>query len=477
MARKKVQASRSRATARSAGASKPRARKTPSTRSGAARRTPGRLTGVRKPPEAAADASPGAALVDTLDATIKSLADRFATLRAAAFQQGGAAGQQRFDQVFDGLRGSYNALLKQDLARNDQRYRDLAAATTRAGDDLTKAIKSMADVVAIIDLGARVTSLIGNIMSLVTVRQPLRLVSMSNPVVPVPKSVFEGLEAAPVRRVTRGGQGTPATESSRALQHLVVKGRRATPLRRPGGGALESIIDIDDRVRILETDLPPWRMICALRLRGPFGSGAIGTGWMIGPKTVLTAGHCVYSTQFFGGWATEIEISAGRNGDVFPFDTVKSRRFSSVNLWVEQEDPDFDIGCIHLDDPLGERVGWFSVAALGATELEDFLVNVAGYPGDRGGGTELYHHRNRVLSVTERRIFYDVDTFGGQSGAPVWIHEQDDAPPLAIGIHAYGVGANPPGMSLRANSAPRIIPEVLDQIEAWVNEDGGWPTT
>jgi V8-like Glu-specific endopeptidase len=152
---------------------------------------------------------------------------------------------------------------------------------------------------------------------------------------------------------------------------------------------------------------------------------------------------------------------------------VRSTRFSSVNRWVEAADPDFDIGCIHLDDPLGDEVGWFSVGALSPEELEGFLVNVSGYPGDRGGGTEQYHHRNRILRVTERRLFYDVDTFGGQSGAPVWIHETDTAPPLAVGIHAYGVGGSADG--LEANSAPRIIPGVLDQIRTWVEADGGWP--
>jgi V8-like Glu-specific endopeptidase len=238
---------------------------------------------------------------------------------------------------------------------------------------------------------------------------------------------------------------------------------------------LESIIGTDDRVRILDTELAPWRMVCALQMRGPTGSAAIGTGWFVGPKTIVTAGHCVFSNHFFDGWASTIGVSPGRNGSEFPFGTVESAKFTSVDRWVQSEDPDFDIGCIHLSDPLGDRVGWFGVGALSPPELEGYLVNVSGYPGDRGMGTEQYHHKNRVLRVTERRVFYDVDTFGGQSGAPVWIHETDNSPPIAIGIHAYGVdGAS---SQLQANSAPRIIPEVLEQIRKWVEADGGWPNT
>jgi V8-like Glu-specific endopeptidase len=77
--------------------------------------------------------------------------------------------------------------------------------------------------------------------------------------------------------------------------------------------------------------------------------------------------------------------------------------------------------------------------------------------------------------VTDRRLFYEVDTFGGQSGAPVWVQADDGAPPVAVGIHAYGTGGTPSNLGVVANSAPRIIPEVLEQLKAWVEQDGGWP--
>jgi V8-like Glu-specific endopeptidase len=291
---------------------------------------------------------------------------------------------------------------------------------------------------------------------------------------PDPAFELRAAAAPPQRRATHGFAGADPGERSRSLDYLVVKGRSDVPLVPPGGRrGLESILGVDDRVRVLDTELPPWRMICALSLRGAMGS-AIGTGWLVGPRTILTAGHCVYSTDFFGGWASAIEVSPGRNAATFPYGTIASRSFSSLDRWVEQQEPDFDIGCIHLEEAIGRQTGWFQVGTLPPEELERYLVNVSGYPGDRGGGTEQYHHRNRILHVSERRVFYDVDTYGGQSGAPVWIHETEDAPPLAIAIHAYGTGATPGNVPLPANSAPRIIPEVFEQIEAWVEQDGGW---
>jgi glutamyl endopeptidase len=291
-----------------------------------------------------------------------------------------------------------------------------------------------------------------------------------------PTTAFESMAAPPAAPPpTKGHSGSATSEVSRSRRHLVVTGKGG-----PIAPAFESVIGTDERVRILDTDLWPWRMICALRMRGPTGAGAIGTGWFIGPRTVLTAGHCVFSNHFFGGWASSIDVipglvGAGQPPDTRPYGSLTSEQFSSVDRWTETEDADFDVGCIHLAEPKGDEVGWFALAALDPEELVGYMVNVSGYPADRGAGNEQYHGSNRVLRVTERRLFYEIDTYGGQSGAPVWIHEDEDAPPLAIGIHAYGIGGTPSDLGIVANSAPRIVPEVLERLNEWVEQDGGRP--
>jgi glutamyl endopeptidase len=72
------------------------------------------------------------------------------------------------------------------------------------------------------------------------------------------------VELAPPRMITPGAAGEQR-ERSRSLRILAVKGKRE-PLPKAITGAFESIIGpTDDRVRILDTDLTPWRMITALR--------------------------------------------------------------------------------------------------------------------------------------------------------------------------------------------------------------------
>jgi glutamyl endopeptidase len=302
----------------------------------------------------------------------------------------------------------------------------------------------------------------------------IKLESVTKPLGDLSASRAAELADASEPLVHPGSKGSASDAPSRAETHYVVVGKSDRPLGRQfssGDAAAETVIDVDTRSRVLETDLAPWRMVAALRMLAATGSRFIGTGWLAGPRTVITAGHCVHQQSAFGGWAENIEVSAGRNGPSFPFRTVLATRFSSLDRWIEQEDPDFDIGCIHLEEPLGNQVGFFTFASPAPSVLESHLVNISGYPGDLGNGTQQYFSANRVLRVGDRRVFYDVDTFGGQSGSPVWIQEAQGAPPTVIGIHAYGDSATPQTLGQPANSAPRIIPEVFDRIAAWVAED------
>lgn len=256
---------------------------------------------------------------------------------------------------------------------------------------------------------------------------------------------------------------------------VLVGGKSETPIKVPRARVeLETVIGVDERNQIADTSAYPWRMIAGLSLvpRPPLTSRYIGTGWFIGPRTLLTAGHCVYSDSDFGGWIGRIEVSPGRKAETFPFGTVNAVRFSALKRWQTDQDPDYDVGCIHLDEPLGDTVGWFKTAALSDGELNSSMLNVSGYPGDKGGTTQ-WHHANRVLRTAARRIYYDIDTYGGQSGSPVWRQENDASEPIAVGIHAYGVGGTSPDLGITANSAPRLRPSVLAAIKGWLAEDGG----
>jgi V8-like Glu-specific endopeptidase len=149
----------------------------------------------------------------------------------------------------------------------------------------------------------------------------------------------------------------------------------------------------------------------------------------------------------------------GRDADALPYGTVTSTRFYSVRGWTENGDEEYDYGAIVLDTALGERTGWLGFGAYTDSTLTSAVGNLSGYPGDRGNGKQQWFMARRLNSVSARKVFYDIDTAGGQSGSAVY--RIKDGQRYAVGIHAYGVGSNP------FNSATRINRPAFDNLTAW----------
>ena len=226
------------------------------------------------------------------------------------------------------------------------------------------------------------------------------------------------------------------------------------------GVAAEAIIGQDDRVQIQATGSYPWRVHCSLRITARDGSQWIGTGWFCGPRTVITAGHCVFikNSGVAGrdGWVRSITVIPGRNGVTQPYGSVVSTDFRTVAAWGNSANHEYDYGAILLPTPLGNQTGWLGIGAYSDATLLATTANISGYPGDKPAGTQWYHAR-RVTSVGVRKVYYDVDTVGGQSGSAVY--RIFNGARHAIAIHAYG-GAT-------SNSGTRITAEVYNNLMAW----------
>lgn len=222
----------------------------------------------------------------------------------------------------------------------------------------------------------------------------------------------------------------------------------------------EVIIGADNRVRVGNTTVYPWRAICGLKITAANGKRFIGTGWMISPRTVITAGHCVFMHNE-GGWARSVEVVPGLNDAARPYGSASSGTLRSVTGWTQSRNRDFDYGAIILpgNARLGDRTGWFGLAVRDDAFLRAASLNLSGYPGDKGGNQQWFMAQ-RAKSVAGRVITYDIDTMGGQSGSPVWILQNGQR---------YGVGVHTNGAST-GNSATRINGDVYNRMLAWKNE-------
>ena len=222
----------------------------------------------------------------------------------------------------------------------------------------------------------------------------------------------------------------------------------------------EVIIGTDDRVRVNPTTAFPWRAICSLRITAANNSRWIGTGWLVAPRTIITAGHCVFMHDQ-GGWAKNIEVIPGLNDAARPFGSYQSGNLRSVTGWTASKNRDFDYGAIILpaNSRPGDRTGYFGFGVKTDAYLMSSILNLSGYPGDKGGAQQWFMAL-RAKSVSSRVIKYDIDTMGGQSGAPVWVKVGDTR--TCVGIHTNG--------SLSGNSATRIVQPVFNNLLAWKNQ-------
>src|SRR4051794_32805572 len=94
---------------------------------------------------------------------------------------------------------------------------------------------------------------------------------------------------------------------------------------------LETVHGPDDRIEIVNTAAYPWRVHASLVITARDNSTWVGTGWFIGPHTLVTAGHCVFITNSGvpgrDGWVKSIDVMPGRRGSTLPYGSVRSVTF------------------------------------------------------------------------------------------------------------------------------------------------------
>jgi V8-like Glu-specific endopeptidase len=237
----------------------------------------------------------------------------------------------------------------------------------------------------------------------------------------------------------------------------------------------ENVIGVDNRAMVPDTSTIPWRCICHLEVEYESGPVGFGTGFIIGPKTVLTAAHVIYNAR---RKARNIRVIPGRNGTTAPYGyfVTSLDRCIIPDQWRQASDASqstaaaADYAVIPFPDqperdglPSAERLGYFGLKCFFDAENEKkaelLFVNNAGYPyeADKPYGT-LWYNAGRVRKMGPTFIEYMVDTEGGQSGSPVYFYDEEKKQRYVIAVHTTGDFVN---------RGLRITREIFSTLKQW----------
>ncbi len=169
-----------------------------------------------------------------------------------------------------------------------------------------------------------------------------------------------------------------------------------------------------------ETIAQPYSMIVRLQIRLPNGEVTC-TGFMVGPHTVATAGHCLYNLDF-GGWASSAFVTPGIDGLTAPYATEWATSFATSTAWVKTQELTADFGTITLaTDAVGNATGWFDVAPPSNFHLAQGTFSTAGYGSSVVDGALWRMPRPEPLTDYDNSFLaYNWGTTTGVSGAPIF---------------------------------------------------------
>lgn len=227
-----------------------------------------------------------------------------------------------------------------------------------------------------------------------------------------------------------------------------------------------TVIGEDNRSPVMDTSAFPARAIVQILFEVPGHAGTnLCSGAMISPDTVLTAGHCVHSGTADGSWYRNFTVYPGRNTVLKPFGACKGVQTFALRGWTGASTNDearyFDMGAIKLDCAVGDATGWFGLRALGDEELAA-PTRVQGYAGDKPPTGRQWFSTDQVRVIETLKVFYQNDTAGGTSGAPVF--EEGDF--RVFCVHTNGLHGAPPWRD--NNACTRLTPDRIATIAGWI---------
>lgn len=204
-----------------------------------------------------------------------------------------------------------------------------------------------------------------------------------------------------------------------------------------------TIIGSDDRTQILNGELWPYRATAKIEVtysdveNPTYGYTRnrefVGTGFMVGPNILVTAGHVVYGDvtdkdSWDNGvndpvFADIVEIYCGADSALDLNDSYKYYAKAKVvniskSYYNNSNNFNYDWAVIELDRNIGEQTGWYDI--ISNWFIDNSNIFSYGYPGDKPRGT-MWEAHGKMTSKTTYQYDFNIDAYPGQSGSPVFM--------------------------------------------------------
>ncbi|MFN0058076.1 MAG: hypothetical protein ACKVX7_06430 [Planctomycetota bacterium] len=224
----------------------------------------------------------------------------------------------------------------------------------------------------------------------------------------------------------------------------------------------------DDRVALNNTLNFPWNTISTVRYDpehdGTLGP-AVGSGVLVGPHCVLTAGHVVYNRDegHFNYSDIHIQPAAYLDGNdvVYPYGfriALHKRtndKYADTSYTPKSE---VDYGALQFVCPFEDLTTYIPVVF----EYDPSFINMAGYPveelPDPSRSLDMWRVAGDIDTLEDRRLYYDARSTGGASGAPVWTFNADTDTRRLIALNnAHSTECNGIGARLVSQNEALIL--------------------
>ncbi|MEE2888063.1 MAG: trypsin-like serine protease, partial [Planctomycetota bacterium] len=167
----------------------------------------------------------------------------------------------------------------------------------------------------------------------------------------------------------------------------------------------------------------PYRVNCRLRMVFPGSSSTWGgSGVLIDPYHVMTAGHCVYDHDL-GGYASSITVIPAYDddrSDPSPFGTASWTGSKLIwTGWVTNKQGKHDIAVIRLDRPIGALTSWFGYGYNTSCSFYKGTTFYSGsYPIESHTGNDMYWRSGTFdYCPNSRETRFWRLGYGGESGS------------------------------------------------------------